>query len=85
MSSAGYLVHAAMMGLDALSDIAEDLPDLILLEIMLRGIGCFEVCKRLKMNEKTPPNLLNQRRLLAAIKLLLGKEVSLSGKQGRFH
>ena len=53
LTSAGYLAHAAMTGVDALNDIAEDLPDLILLDIMLPGLDGFEVCKRLKMNAKT--------------------------------
>ena len=53
LSSAGYLAHAAMTGFDALDDIARDLPDLILLDIMLPGLDGFEVCKRLKMNAKT--------------------------------
>ena len=53
MASAGYLAHAAMTGVDALNDIAGDLPDLILLDIMLPELDGFEVCKRLKMNAKT--------------------------------
>lgn len=53
LSSAGYLAWAAMTGPDALYDIANDLPDLILLDIMLPGMDGFEVCKRLKMNART--------------------------------
>lgn len=53
LSSAGYLTHAAMTGTDALNDIAENLPDLILLDVMLPGLDGFEICKRLKKNAKT--------------------------------
>ena len=41
-----------MRGVDALNDIAGDLPDLILVDIMLLGLDGFEVCKRLKMSDK---------------------------------
>ena len=53
LSSAGYLTHAAMSGTAALDDIADNLPDLILLDVMLPGLDGFEVCKRLKTNART--------------------------------
>ena len=46
----GYSVVTAMSGEDAI-DIAEaELPDLILLDLMLPGVDGFEVCRRLKQN-----------------------------------
>jgi two-component system, OmpR family, alkaline phosphatase synthesis response regulator PhoP len=40
-------------GLDALKIIADDPPDLILLDVMMPKISGFEVCKRLKNDPKT--------------------------------
>ena len=53
LTSAGYEIHAAMSGVDALGDIAHELPDLLLLDVMLPRLDGFEVCKRLKRNAKT--------------------------------
>lgn len=48
-----YDVAVAMDGESALEAVEEDLPDLILLDIMMPGIDGFEVCKRLKGNTET--------------------------------
>lgn len=53
MSSAGYLVYAAVSGADALKDIEEELPDLILLDIMIPEMNGYEVCRQLKSNART--------------------------------
>ncbi len=44
---------AAMDGLEALEMVAKELPDLILLDIMMPKMSGFEVCKRLKNDPKT--------------------------------
>jgi diguanylate cyclase (GGDEF)-like protein len=51
--SAEYSVFIAKTGEEALSRVAEDPPDLILLDILLPGIDGFEVLKRLKGSPET--------------------------------
>jgi len=48
-----YDVAVAMDGESALEIAFEDLPDLILLDIMMPGIDGYEVCRRLKDNPAT--------------------------------
>ncbi|MBF0226517.1 MAG: two-component system response regulator [Desulfobacterales bacterium] len=48
-----YDVRVAMDGETALSDVLEDPPDLILLDIMMPGMDGYEVCQKLKENEAT--------------------------------
>jgi len=48
-----YDVRVAMDGQTALEDIIEDLPDLILLDIMMPGMDGYEVCQKLKANKAT--------------------------------
>jgi len=48
-----YDVSVAMDGETALEDIADEKPDLILLDIMMPGMDGYEVCQRLKANRKT--------------------------------
>ena len=50
---AGVSVQTATDGINAMSKIAEDPPDLILLDIMMPRMSGFEVCKQLKSNPKT--------------------------------
>jgi len=46
-------ISVAMDGEGALQIASEDMPDLILLDIMMPGIDGYEVCQRLKANRKT--------------------------------
>lgn len=48
-----YDVRVAMDGKTALEDIMEELPDLILLDIMMPGMDGYEVCQKLKANKAT--------------------------------
>jgi putative two-component system response regulator len=48
-----YAISVAMDGKAALEVIAEDRPDLILLDIMMPVMDGYEVCKRLKTDETT--------------------------------
>jgi putative two-component system response regulator len=48
-----YDVSVAMDGESALEAVEEDLPDLILLDILMPGMDGFEVCKQLKGNPET--------------------------------
>ncbi|MDR3514997.1 MAG: response regulator [Azospirillaceae bacterium] len=43
-------IHHATDGVDALQQIAESPPDLVILDIMMPGINGFEVCRRLRGN-----------------------------------
>ena len=52
----GYELQIAMCGEDALGllqDEDEELPDLVLLDIMMPGIDGYAVCEDLKKNDKT--------------------------------
>lgn len=49
----GYKTRVVDDGLKVISEVNTFKPDLILLDIMLPGIDGFEVCKRLKADERT--------------------------------
>ena len=53
LSDANYDVFIATKGELAISKAEINLPDLILLDILMPGIDGFETCKRLKSNNKT--------------------------------
>ena len=49
----GYTIIAASNGEQALELVAAQPPDLILLDIMMPGMNGFDVCARLKQDERT--------------------------------
>ena len=49
----GWQVRMAVDGEDALSKVAQNPPELILLDVQMPGIDGFEVCKQLKADEAT--------------------------------
>ncbi|HEX5364687.1 MAG TPA: PAS domain S-box protein, partial [Gallionella sp.] len=51
--SQGYDVLVAMDGEEALQRVELAMPDLILLDVMMPGMDGFEVCRRLKAQERT--------------------------------
>lgn len=53
-----YDVSIAMDGESALEIIEEDLPDLILLDIMMPGMDGYEVCQQIKSNPKTRETII---------------------------
>ena len=53
LTSKGYDVRGASNGQEALDAIAEEKPDLVLLDIMLPEIDGFEVCQRIKDDPAT--------------------------------
>jgi putative two-component system response regulator len=50
---AGYLVSTAQDGEEALAKVAAESPDLILLDVIMPNLDGFEVCRRLKSDERT--------------------------------
>ena len=49
----GVTISTAADGIDAMAKIAEERPDLILLDIMMPRMSGFEVCKQIKGSPKT--------------------------------
>lgn len=50
---ADYQVTTALSGEEALQKVDRELPDLILLDVMMPGLNGYQVCERLKGNEAT--------------------------------
>ncbi len=48
-----YEIAVALSGEEALEDVFNLMPDLILLDIRMPGMDGYEVCRRLKGNERT--------------------------------
>ena len=55
LEARGFHVKEAQNGTEALQLIAEQPPDVILLDLMMPGMDGFEVCRRLKNNSATAP------------------------------
>lgn len=53
LTQLGFTVLIAQSGEDALEIVRETVPDLILLDILMPGIGGFETCRHLKADEDT--------------------------------
>jgi CheY-like chemotaxis protein len=53
LSADGYRVRCAVSGAEALTMIAAETPDIILLDIMMPGMDGFEVVRRLKSDGAT--------------------------------
>lgn len=49
----GYRVLTAHNGFEALKMVHDEIPDLVLLDVMMPEIDGYEVCRRLKTDEKT--------------------------------
>lgn len=53
----GYDVQVARNGEEALRKVAENLPDLMLLDVMMPGLNGFRVCEEIRKTEKLLPIL----------------------------
>ncbi len=53
LTAAGYHVEKAYDGEEALEAVNRDVPDLVLLDIMMPKLDGYQVCQRLKQEEKT--------------------------------
>jgi len=55
LQAGGYEVTAALDGQLGLQKAAAELPDLVLLDVMMPELNGFEVCRRLKADPRTKP------------------------------
>jgi len=53
LTSRGYQVCGMRNGREALECVEKEMPDLVLLDVMLPGIDGFEVCRQIKSNPLT--------------------------------
>jgi two-component system alkaline phosphatase synthesis response regulator PhoP len=53
LAKEGYRVHCVQSGEQALAKAGEDIPDMILLDLMLPGLDGLDVCRALKRNPTT--------------------------------
>ncbi len=61
LKNAGYLVRTAATGSEALSQVAAQMPGLIVLDLMLPDIDGIEVCKRIRQTSDVPILMLTAR------------------------
>ena len=61
LKNAGYAVRTAATGGEALSAVAAEQPDLIVLDLMLPDIDGIEVCKRIRQRSDVPILMLTAR------------------------
>jgi len=61
LRAAGYEVVSAVDGRTALAAVERELPDLIILDIMLPGIDGYEVCRRIREYSAVPILMLTAR------------------------
>lgn len=54
LKSAGFAVLGALSGRQALRLVAEEEPDLVLLDVMMPGMDGIEVCRLIRANSKRP-------------------------------
>jgi len=57
----GYTLVAAHNGKDALTAVAKDSPDLVLLDVMLPDMDGFEICQRIRAQSSVPIVMLTAR------------------------
>jgi DNA-binding response OmpR family regulator len=61
LKNAGYTVRTAATGSEALSQVAAQMPGLIVLDLMLPDIDGIEVCKRIRQRSDVPILMLTAR------------------------
>ncbi len=59
LENAGYAVRGAINGRDALKSIQEEMPDVVLLDVMMPGMDGIEVCRQIRTHyEIERPHIL---------------------------
>ncbi len=58
LEAAGYEVREAYNGHQALSLISEELPDLVLLDVMMPGMNGIEVCRQIRSQYPISPRIV---------------------------
>jgi len=53
LAAKGYAVTTAQNGEEALAKLAADVPDLVLLDVMMPGLSGYDVCRRIRDNAQT--------------------------------
>jgi len=53
LAAKGYAVPTAQNGEEALAKLAADVPDLVLLDVMMPGLSGYDVCRRIRDNAQT--------------------------------
>ncbi|MCK4722535.1 MAG: response regulator, partial [Dehalococcoidia bacterium] len=61
LQSMDYEIFAAMDGIEALHIVEKELPDLVILDIMMPKMDGFEVCRRLREWSQVPIIMLSAR------------------------
>src|SRR3954468_24199157 len=61
LKNAGYTVRTATTGGEALAQVNAQLPDMIILDLMLPDIDGLEVCKRIRQRSDVPILMLTAR------------------------
>jgi DNA-binding response OmpR family regulator len=61
LTTKGYLVQGVTTGLAALEAIDEEMPDLVLLDVMLPKMDGFEVCRQIRKDKNVPIIMLTAR------------------------
>lgn len=61
LEAGGYEVLTAMDGVEAISTVEKELPDLVILDITMPRMNGFEVCRRLREWSQTPIIMLSAR------------------------
>ena len=61
LKNAGYVVRTASNGLDALAQVGQEMPGLIVLDLMLPDIDGIEICRRIRRSSDVPILMLTAR------------------------
>src|SRR5262245_62479435 len=54
----GHSVRCALRGDEALACVADSRPDLMILDVMLPGLSGFDVCRQIRVRDRTLPILI---------------------------